>query len=510
MATTGDGVNTNTIMLGVTASSGRQGSLNNMTIVEIAIDPSGVTLGGSLGSTETTLTGSSQGGTIRSGLPDWAVALMVALLLLLLVALAASFLYIHIRKKGDRNGPVRHGTSKALPPPTTGVHNEAFHDTTAPSAAAGVFGPPKYDEISQYVGGGGGSSGGGSGAATASELGGGSDQCHSGSSGRGSAEEGDVEDEEIRMINEAGGGGAGGGGLNGLGGLNHGNHNHLDELDLEGASSGRDNLSDISVQNTQQYLARLGIVESLANLTMNYEQQPQPPPPPPPASNDDITNLIYAKLNDVEEGSTSSGAVLDVIPPGNFGDVTSPGSGGHQPPMSGSLSSIVHSEEELTGSYNWDYLLDWGPQYQPLAHVFSEIARLKDDSAPSTTNQQGPHSGGQGVLGSQPTATKLLPPPLLTSVAPRSVAVPRTSAPSSSGSSQVQQQAHPMHLLMLPRSPISHDSASGAVFSTSAAMSPSFSPSLSPLATRSPSISPLVPAQPPHGVVRRPGLPPSS
>ena len=34
------------------------------------------------------------------------------------------------------------------------------------------------------------------------------------------------------------------------------------------------------------------------------------------------------------------------------------------------FSSIVHSEEELAGSYNWDYLLDWGPQYQPLAHVF--------------------------------------------------------------------------------------------------------------------------------------------
>ena len=30
----------------------------------------------------------------------------------------------------------------------------------------------------------------------------------------------------------------------------------------------------------------------------------------------------------------------------------------------------MHSEEELAGSYNWDYLLDWGPQYQPLAHVF--------------------------------------------------------------------------------------------------------------------------------------------
>ena len=37
------------------------------------------------------------------------------------------------------------------------------------------------------------------------------------------------------------------------------------------------------------------------------------------------------------------------------------------------------SEEELAGSYNWDYLLDWGPQYQPLAHVFKEISKLRDD-----------------------------------------------------------------------------------------------------------------------------------
>ena len=132
-----------------------------------------------------------------------------------------------------------------------------------------------------------------------------------------------------------------------------------------------------------------------------------------------------------------------------------------QPSMTGSLSSIVHSEEELTGSYNWDYLLNWGPQYQPLAHVFSEIARLKDDSAPSPYAVSAPKK----------------PPPLLTNVAPRSVAAP--VAPRSS-----------LGLVTMPslaRSPISHD-----VFAAQA-MSPSFSPALSPLATRSPSMSPHVP-----------------
>merc|ERR1712008_300953 len=67
------------------------------------------------------------------------------------------------------------------------------------------------------------------------------------------------------------------------------------------------------------------------------------------------------------------------------------GSTGRQLSMTGSLSSIVHSEEELAGSYNWDYLLDWCPQYQNLAHVFKEISKLKDDD-PSTANNVAQHA----------------------------------------------------------------------------------------------------------------------
>lgn len=133
------------------------------------------------------------------------------------------------------------------------------------------------------------------------------------SSGRGSAED---EDEEIRMINEG--------------------------LRPQGDSG-----SDMSVRNTHEYLARLGIdpaapIDSWAKA------------PSAPADDEDLSSLLYAKL---DEPAESLG----------------------EPSMTGSLSSIVHSEEELAGSYNWDYLLDWGPQYQPLAHVFAEIARLKDD-----------------------------------------------------------------------------------------------------------------------------------
>lgn len=178
----------------------------------------------------------------------------------------------------------------------------------------------------------------------------------------------------------------------------------------------------------------------------------------------DITNLIYAKLNDVTP--SERGGIQEEQNPltmGAFSEV--------QPSMNGSLSSIVHSEEELTGSYNWDYLLDWGPQYQPLAHVFSEIARLKDD----TVSIQSAQSGNSSVKSKASVKKNLnLPPPLLTNVAPRSIAIPTSRNTS--------------HITM-PRSPISHE-ASTSSFGAPAALSPSFSPSLSPLATKSPSISP--------------------
>lgn len=156
---------------------------------------------------------------------------------------------------------------------------------------------------------------------------------------------------------------------------------------------------------------------------------------------------------------------------------------GTQLSMSGSLSSIVHSEEELTGSYNWDYLLDWGPQYQPLAHVFSEIARLKDDAASVKSATSGTSSNKSKT---HQSVMKTVPPPLITNVAPRSITAPVIN---SRPTMQHSTPTHQNQMLLLPRSPISHDTSTG--FSTSAAMSPSFSPSLSPLATRSPSVSPL-------------------
>lgn len=500
----------------VTASSGKQGSLTNTTVVEIAIDPlaeHGTNLASTVDSNNTTIAAAG-------GLADWALGLLIALILIVFI-FGAVFLFLHMRNRRHKkvNKPaLSSGTVNS----SDGFVDPSAFDTIPIRGGSGIqgpgqFAPPKYDEIPPY--GNGHRNTSSSGNATTSELSG-SEQ--SGSSGRGSAEDGeDVEDEEIRMINE--------------GPLQRDSGIHRQNVD-------EDNISDVSVHNTQEYLARLGIVdnsgmsaagagssasrrssETLAGGNKDILHQGAPIDSlhmfdEEGGGEADITNLIYAKLNDVSTGSdrgstedastTGLGAAVDHVILSGF-DV--PGVGGvgtQQPSMTGSLSSIVHSEEELTGSYNWDYLLDWGPQYQPLAHVFSEIARLKDDAASvqSTNSGSASSKGGKGAM----QTSKTLPPPLLTSVAPRSIAAPviaprcpgHTSHHASTPHHSVAQQHQ---LLLLPRSPISHD-ASGASFSTSSAMSPSFSPSLSPLATRSPSISPLVtPGMPTsHHVVSMP------
>ncbi|XP_053677409.1 protein dachsous [Anopheles nili] len=485
------------ISLVVTAGSGRQGSLTNMTVVEIAIDTLTHLKDNEL-INEGTVNGdraeyeNSQSVSAGGGFANWALGLVISLLLLI-VAVASIFLFLHMRHRQQKHVNKTGLNSESVGHSNNYVDPSAFdtipiRGSSSGAAGVGQFAPPKYDEIPPY----GASSN--SGAATTSELSG-SEQ--SGSSGRGSAED-DGEDEEIRMINE-------GGPL------------QRDGLQLDGR------ISDVSVQNTQEYLARLGIVDNgttgnasnssrrcsesmglgsskdamlhnlpIDTLHMFHDDEHH-------RDESDLTNLIYAKLNDVTNNSDrassvdetvtnagSIGATVDhVMMSGcGYGDV--PVVGNQQGiSMNGSLSSIVHSEEELTGSYNWDYLLDWGPQYQPLAHVFSEIARLKDDTLSVQSGNSGTSSAKS--KNSLHHAVKSLPPPLLTNVAPRSINVPVFAGRSNPSSLH---GGPPSHQYLLPRSPISHDSAAG--FSTSSAMSPSFSPSLSPLATRSPSISPHV------------------
>lgn len=480
------------ISLVVTASSGRQGSLTNMTVVEIIFDPladPGTNLASNM---------NNSNGDDSSGLAGWAIGLLITLLFVVL-AFAAAFVFMHMKNKRHKHVAKTGINNEGVGNSNSYVDPSAF-DTIpirGTSSGTGQFAPPKYDEIPPY---GPHTASSNSGAATTSEL---SASEQSGSSGRGSAED-DGEDEEIRMINE---------------GLRDGMH-----------VDGR--LSDVSVHNTQEYLARLGIVDNscangnasnssrrcsesmgLGSTKDSILHHPLPLHMFDEEPNDgDLTNLIYAKLNDVTGGSdraseadeagTTAGSIgigttVDHVMMGNYNDVPVVVGGQTGPSMNGSLSSIVHSEEELTGSYNWDYLLDWGPQYQPLAHVFSEIARLKDDT-------MSVHSGASGASSAKSKQSALHIkhiPPLITNVAPRSV--PVLSARSRGNLSH--HPTAPNHFLLprSTRSPISHDTT--GVFSTSTAMSPSFSPSLSPLATRSPSISPHVSGT--HHIVSLPRQP---
>ncbi|CAH2301204.1 protocadherin-23 [Pelobates cultripes] len=129
----------------------------------------------------------------------------------------------------------------------------------------------------------------------------------------------------------------------------------------------------------------------------------------------------------------------------------------------GSLASLVASDEDLRGSYNWDYLLSWEPRFQTLSSVFCDIGKLKDEkmSRHGIPKQKKP---------------LIFPPPLITSVAQPGIrAVPPRMPTILSG----------QPFLKYPRSPFFTNLAC-----QSSTMSPTFSPSLSMLTVHTPSTSP--------------------
>ncbi|XP_041849765.1 protocadherin-16-like [Melanotaenia boesemani] len=257
------------------------------------------------------------------------------------------------------------------------------------------------------------------------------------SSGRGSAEA--AEDDEIRMINE-------------YPRVSSISSSMQERISARGPDSGiqqdADQLSDVSCEPSLDWFK--GKKMGSLNGTLLAGQVP-----------------IY---RDEGGGYVGVGRGLSISHPKDY---TFPEDG--KPPVDGSLTAIVASDEELRGSYNWDYLLNWCPQFQPLANVFTEIARLKDESAPSHPRRSFHHKA-KGE-------SRIDPPPLITSVAhPGAKTVPPKPAVS---------RTFPQ-LASLRRSPIS---AEGSI--SSVAMSPSFSPSLSPLAARSPAITPFSVSQGP-------------
>ncbi|XP_073501312.1 protocadherin-23 [Phyllobates terribilis] len=129
----------------------------------------------------------------------------------------------------------------------------------------------------------------------------------------------------------------------------------------------------------------------------------------------------------------------------------------------GSLASLVASDEDLRGSYNWDYLLSWEPRFQTLSSVFCDIGRLKDEKLHRHVPKQ--------------KKPFIFPPPLITSVAQPGIrAVPPRMPTIMSGQTFVK----------YPRSPFFSNLACQP-----STMTPTFSPSLSMLTVHTPSVSPV-------------------
>lgn len=335
--------------------------------------------------------------------------------ILVIIAVALFVVKSKRRKKGQDTGNASSGTAmQKLDDSKSGAGERMYHQTL-----------PGY-----------GGDQGGAGGATY-PRGGSLDPSHS--SGRGSAEA--AEDDEIRMINE----------YPRVASITSSMQEHISARGPDsGIQQDADQLSDISCEPGALDASQWFKGKKLGSLSGTLLSGQLP---------------VY---RDEGGGYLGVGRGLNVSHPKDY---AFPEDG--KPSVDGSLTAIVASDEELRGSYNWDYLLNWCPQFQPLANVFTEIARLKDESLPPNN----PRRPFQPKAKTDPKP-RIDPPPLITSVAhPGAKSVP--PKPPTIG------RTFP-HLTSLRRSPISHE---GSI--SSAAMSPSFSPSLSPLAARSPAVSPF-------------------
>lgn len=376
------------------------------------------------------------------------VIIIVVIVLSLILIIACILLFFVYRRRYRKRKP------RSVPP--------SFE--VPPSAAPRRPGPPSYREVVRCNG---------NHIAPSEVL---SDRSgNSASSGRGSVEE--DEDEEIRMINS-----------NTC--LQAQTLSRKVKMPDSGIQQDEDSCSDPPIQNHQEYFAKLGID------TSRIQAKTKPIATAPPLESlhhfpddgggdpeeIDINNIVYEKLGDIETDDELS--MIENCRDQGFHDA--------EPHQVASLSSVVNSEEEYSGSYNWDYLLDWGPQYMPLADVFAEIAQLKDDDTLNCMPKKQPiHTVPQRFVNSTLNSNiRTVPPPIITDAPPKTYnqgsnhsSHTAANGPSGNPGSRTNNASLPT----LPRSPISHESCF-----PSPALTPSFTPSLSPLATRSPSISPVV------------------
>ena len=313
----------------ISASSGRPNSMNALAVVDINL--SVVSEGSDISGVIRAEDNSSASTATPTSLPGWILFLIVLLMLITVVLLVSIFvicLHQHQQQQHLMSDHVRHigphnigsllrkiGSFGGTDPNLASYQSHhASHYGSAPPV------PPCYNDVTLS-----------SSQALASGEG------HSASSGRGSAEEEEVEediddvDEEIRMINE--------------------NSNYY----------GDD--GDSTATTTAEYLARLGVI--------NHHEEDR---------EESSTALEDEEEDDMLEqlGAISTPRISSIRGQSRnrMGTASSIKSEDWQQ-INGSMSSIAQPDEELSGSYNWDYLQNWGPKYQPLSSVFAEIARLK-------------------------------------------------------------------------------------------------------------------------------------
>uniref|UniRef100_A0A3Q1HYB0 Protocadherin-16 n=1 Tax=Anabas testudineus TaxID=64144 RepID=A0A3Q1HYB0_ANATE len=136
-----------------------------------------------------------------------------------------------------------------------------------------------------------------------------------------------------------------------------------------------------------------------------------------------------------------------------------------------SLTSLVFTEEQLQGSYSWDYLLDWEPRFQTMSSVFNDIGMLPDEEL----------QGGREDLAAE-SSCLMYPPPLITGVAQAGI---RTVPPRKMG--RMPSLSRNPSYRKYAYSPLARNTGL-----TPSIMTPTFSPSLSSLTMRTPSASPVV------------------
>ncbi|XP_078534042.1 protocadherin-23 [Lissotriton helveticus] len=259
---------------------------------------------------------------------------------------------------------------------------------------------------------------------------------HSDSSGHGSAEGETAEDEEIKRINEHP--------------CRKGSSAALSECSSRVPDSGIPRESaQLSFQSVETDVTiATGSAESINNFKEDSGGEARDTHFPSEKGSGKIHNILAPKEEDLKSGITGS---YIFVPHG-------------QDSRFGSLVSLVASDEDVRGSYNWDYMLSWEPRFQSLSSVFQDIAKLNDDASQT---QSLPFEKQAFIF----------PPPLITSVAQPGVrAVPPRMPTVNAGPA----------VFKYPCSPF----IPNAGYNTTA-MTPNFVPSLSLLTVQTPTASPV-------------------